>query len=171
MKNRKTIVSSNSMSNSNSTLRRNTFRKHQRSQTDNLYLKGHEIGNVGTVYVIYNDGEKIELQFPVEVTLDVILSCACRKKELNEEVNTLQTENGEKVQLDRALRYYSLDGNLKSGNINTFKLLEGEKYYSTVCVNENDQDVMILQYKNIYDEEYELFLYYIDYIDYMLIIL
>ncbi|KAL6607067.1 ras GEF [Neocallimastix sp. 'constans'] len=153
---RKTIVSSNSMSNSNSTLRRNTFRKHQRSQTDNLYLKGHEIGNVGTVYVIYNDGEKIELQFPIEVTLDVILSCACRKKELNEEVNTLQTENGEKVQLDRALRYYSLDGNLKSGNINTFKLLEGEKYYSTVCVNENDQDVMILQYKNIYDEDLQV---------------
>jgi len=153
---RKTIVSSNNMSNSNSTLRRNTFRKHQRSQTDNLYLKGLEVGNTGTVYIIYNDGEKVELQFPIEVTLDVILSCACKKKELNEEVNTLQTEIGEKVQLDRALRYYSLDGNLKLGNTNTFKLLEGEKYYSTVCVNENDQDVMILQYKNIYDEDLQV---------------
>lgn len=146
------------MSNSNSTLRRNTFRKHQRSQTDNLYLKGHEGVNSGTLNVIYPDGEKSELQFPVEVTMDTILTCACKKKELNEENYTLQSENGDKIQLDRAIKYYTLDNNLKNGNVNTFKLIEGEKYYSTVCVNENDQDVMILQYINNEDDEYELYL-------------
>jgi len=153
---RKTIVSSNNMSNSNSTLRRNTFRKHQRSQTDNLSLKARESYNSGVVYIIYSDGEKNDMQFPLEVTMDVILSCACKKKELNEETYTLQSENGEKIQLDRVLKYYLLDNNLKSGNINTFKLVEGEKFYSTVCVNENDQDVMILQYKNTYDEDLQV---------------
>jgi hypothetical protein len=153
---RKTIVSSNNMSNSNSTLRRNTFRKHQRSQTDNISLKGRESYNSGVVYIIYSDGEKSDMQFPLEVTMDVILSCASKKKELNEEIYTLQTENGEKIQLDRVLKYYLLDNNLKSGNVNTFKLVEGEKFYSTVCVNENDQDVMILQYKNTYDEDLQV---------------
>jgi len=144
------------MSNSNSTLRRNTFRKHQRSQTDNLYLKGHEVGNTGTLNVIYPDGEKCEYQFPIEVTMDTILSCACKKKELNEEIYTLQSEYGDKIQLDRILRYYTTDNNLKNGNSNIFKLIEGEKYYSTVCVNENDQDVMILQYINNENEELQV---------------
>lgn len=104
----------------------------------------------------FPDGEKLDFQFPAELSMDTILSFVCKKKDIDEDIYTLQSENGEKIQLDRLLKYYTLEGNLSSGNTNAFKLFEGEKYYSTVCVNENDQDVMILQYIN--DEEYILYL-------------
>jgi len=151
---RKTIVSPGGVNN-NATLRRNTFRKHQRSQTDNLYLKGnHESTSSGTIIIIYHDDEKCEFQFPLEISMEAILSCSCKKRDLDEEIYTLQSEMGDKIQLDRILKYYNVDGNSKLGNINTFKIVEGEKYYSTVCVNENDQDVMILQYIN--DEDLQV---------------
>ncbi|ORX80630.1 ras GEF [Anaeromyces robustus] len=151
---RKAIVSPGGVNNSNSTLRRNTFRKHQRSQTDNMYLKqnGNTDSNATcTIYILFNDEDKSEFQFPGEMPMDAILSCACKKKELDEEIYTLQSENGDKIQLDRLLKYYTQESNI---NINTFKIIEGEKYYSTVCVNENDQDVMILQYTN--DEDLQV---------------
>lgn len=154
---RKTVVSGGGVNNGNSTLRRNTFRKHQRSQTDSLYLKGSHEGNAnanGTIYVTFPDGEKLDFQFPAELSMDTILSFVCKKKDIDEDIYTLQSENGEKIQLDRLLKYYTLEGNLSSGNTNAFKLFEGEKYYSTVCVNENDQDVMILQYIN--DEDLQV---------------
>lgn len=154
MANRKAIVSTGGISNGNSTLRRNTFRKHQRSQTENLYLKGNlEITTSSvTIYVIYLDGEKVEFQFPLELPMEAVLSCSCMKKELNEESYTFQSEKGEKIELDRTIKYYTVDGSLNSGNCNVFKIVEGDKFYSTVCVTENDQDVMILQYTN--DEKY-----------------
>jgi len=147
---RKAIVSTGGISNGNSTLRRNTFRKHQRSQTENLYLKGNLDTTTSsvTIYVTYLDGEKCEFQFPLELPMEAIFSCSCMKKELNEELYTFQSEKGEKIELDRTLKYYTVDGSLSSGNCNTFKIVEGEKFYSTVCVTENDQDVMILQYTN-----------------------
>ncbi|ORX54270.1 hypothetical protein BCR36DRAFT_581893 [Piromyces finnis] len=145
---RKAIVSTGGIGNGNSTLRRNTFRKHQRSQTENLYLKGNHEGNTSsaTIYVIYLDGEKVEFQFPLELPMEAILSCICMKKELNDELYTFQSEKSEKIELDRTLKYYYSDRNLCSGNCNTFKIVEGDKFYSMVCVTENDQDVMILQY-------------------------
>jgi len=152
---RKTIVSGSGVNNNNSTLRRNTFRKHQRSQTDSLYLKGSHEGNVnGTIYITYPDGEKVDFQFPAEISMETVLSFVCKKKDLDEEIYTLQSENNEKIQLDRLLRYYSIEGNLSTGNTNLFKLVEGEKYYSTACINENGQDVMILQYIN--DEDLQV---------------
>lgn len=141
---RKTIVSAGAVVNGSSTLRRNTFRKHQRSQTDNLYLNGtHENNNIGLITIILLNDEKKEISFPLEISMEAILSTTCSRNDLNEEEVTFQSINGEKIQLDRLLGYYTVEN-----NINSFKIVNGEKHYSTVCVSEEDQDVMILQYIN-----------------------
>ncbi|KAJ3089202.1 hypothetical protein HK102_006959 [Quaeritorhiza haematococci] len=89
------------------------------------------------------DSQSTTIKLPPDVTMETVLLQICHKRSLDFETHTLEAGGAQKfipMELDRTLGYYHNECRL-----NSVAVVRDKKMYSTMCVSEGDQDVMILQ--------------------------
>ncbi|KAI8592856.1 ras guanine nucleotide exchange factor domain-containing protein [Geranomyces variabilis] len=112
--------------------------------TSSLAAPGADDSKKVLLKVSLPDNQSTTILVHPEITMETLLSHICKKRLLEFDQYTLEiAKEGVTVEVDRPVGFY-----IQTCGIQGVIVVRKEKVYSTMCVNEGGQDVMILQIVN-----------------------